>query len=166
VAARSGFAATPAQRGYVIRVSVADTDEKAYEEGRHFFWQLGTSFGVAPRHWLQPPGYVSREARQSRREQARVASVNVTPGGPSISYEEAHATYQIVSGNPDTVIRKLQHIIDVVDPGYMVFWGREGPMSHEVAMRGIDLMTREVIPAVKAHRADREKGRRRLAVAG
>jgi hypothetical protein len=92
-----------------------------------------------------------------------VASVNVTPGGPSISYEEAHATYQIVSGSPDTVIKKLQHIIDVVDPGYMVFWGREGLMSHEVAMRGIDLMTREVIPAVKAYRADREKGRHRLA---
>jgi hypothetical protein len=32
-------------------------------------------------------------------------------------------------------------------------------MSHQVAMRGIDLMTREVIPAVKAYQADREKGR-------
>jgi alkanesulfonate monooxygenase SsuD/methylene tetrahydromethanopterin reductase-like flavin-dependent oxidoreductase (luciferase family) len=164
VAARVGFTTTPEHRGYVIRVSVADTDEKAYEEGRHFFWQLGTSFGVAPRHWLQPPGYVSREARQSRREQARTGSTNVTPGGPSISYEEAHATYQIVSGSPDTVIKKLQRIMDVVDPAYMVFWGREGLMSHDVAMRGIDLMTREVIPAVKAYQPDREKGRQRLAV--
>ena len=159
VAARTGFTPTSEQRGYVIRVSVADTDEKAYEEGRHFFWQLGTSFGVAPRHWLQPPGYVSREATQSRREQARVGSVNVTPGGPALSYEDAHATYQIVSGNPDTVIEKLKRIMDVVDPGYMVFWGREGLMSHAVATRGIDLMTQEVIPAIKAYRADREKGR-------
>jgi alkanesulfonate monooxygenase SsuD/methylene tetrahydromethanopterin reductase-like flavin-dependent oxidoreductase (luciferase family) len=151
VAAKTGFTPTSEQRGYVIRVSVADTDDEAYEQGRHFFWQLGTSFGVAPRHWLQPPGYVSREATQSRREQARVASVNVTPGGPALSYEGAHATYQIVSGNPDTVIRKLQHIIDVVDPGYMVLWGREGLMTHEVAMRGIDLMTREVIPAIKQY---------------
>jgi hypothetical protein len=103
---------------------------------------------------------VSREATQSRREQARVGAVNVTPGGPALSYEGAHATFQIVSGNPDTVIRKLQHIIDVVDPGYMVFWGREGLMSHEVAMRGIDLMTREVVPAIKQYKADREKGRR------
>ena len=149
-----------------LRVSVADTDEKAYEEGRHFFWQLGTSFGVAPRHWLQPPGYVSRSATQSRREQARVGSANVTPGGPSLSYEEAHATYQIVSGDPDTVIEKLKRIIDVVDPGYMIFWGREGLMSHEVAVRGIDLMTREVIPAIKEYRADREKGRLQHLAAG
>jgi alkanesulfonate monooxygenase SsuD/methylene tetrahydromethanopterin reductase-like flavin-dependent oxidoreductase (luciferase family) len=164
VAAKTGFTTTPEHRGYVIRVSVADTDEKAYEEGRHFFWQLGTSFGVAPRHWLQPPGYVSREARQSRREQARTGSTNVTPGGPSLSYEEAHATYQIVSGSPDTVIKKLQRIMDVVDPAYMVFWGREGMMSHDVAVRGIDLMTREVIPAIKAYQPDRERGRRRVAV--
>ena len=36
-------------------------------------------------------------------------------------------------------------------------------MSHEVAIRGIDVMRKEVIPAVKAYRADREKGRRSLA---
>ncbi|MGH8060024.1 MAG: hypothetical protein ACREOH_22775, partial [Candidatus Entotheonellia bacterium] len=84
---------------------------------------------------------------------------NVTPGGPSLDYEEAHATYQIVSGNPDTVIKKLKRIIDLVDPGYMILWGREGPMSHEVAMRAIDLLGQEVIPALKEYQADREKGR-------
>src|SRR6266446_2826559 len=56
------FTATAEQRGYVIRVSVADTDEQAYEEGKHFYWQLGTSFGGPPRHWQAPPGYISREA--------------------------------------------------------------------------------------------------------
>jgi hypothetical protein len=58
------------------------------------------------------------------REQARTGGPNVTPGGPVLSYEEAHATYEIVSGSPDTLIEKLQHIIDIVDPGYMGFWGR------------------------------------------
>ena len=47
----------------------------------------------------------------------------------------------------------------------MILWGREGLMSHEVAIRGIDLLTREVIPALKAYRADRERGRHRLAAA-
>ena len=54
--------------------------------------------------------------------------------------------------------------IDVVDPAYMILWGREGLMSHEVAVHGIDLLTGEVIPAIKAYQADREKGRRSLAV--
>ena len=47
----------------------------------------------------------------------------------------------------------------------MVLWGREGKMSHKVAMHGIDLMTREIIPAIKAYRADREKGRAVVAAA-
>jgi len=71
------------------------------------------------------------------------------------AYEEAHATYQIVSGTPDTVIKKLQPIMDLVDPGYLILWDREGPMSHQVAMRAIDLLGQEVIPALKAYQPDR-----------
>jgi len=60
-------------------------------------------------------------------------------------------------------VKKLQHIIDLVDPGYLTFWGREGLMSHDAAIHGIDLMTREVIPAIKAYRP---VGRDKLKVAG
>jgi hypothetical protein len=166
VAAEEGFTPTPEHRGYAVRVNVADSDEQAYEEGKNFYWQLGTSFGVTPRHWQAPPGYISREAAKSQREQARVVAANITPGGPSLTYEEAHATHQLVTGNPDTVIRKLKHIIDVVDPGYMIFWGREGPMLHKVAMRAIDLMCQEVIPALKEYQPDPEKRQKRSAVSG
>jgi len=167
VAAKCRFTPTADHRGYVIRVSVADTDEEAYEQGRQFYWQLGTSFGITPLHWLQPPGYMSREAKGSRREAARRGSVTITPGGPLLSYEGMHETYQVISGNPETIIRKLQHIIDVCDPAHLVFWGREGLMSHEAAVHSIDLMTREVIPAIKAYQPDREKGRHeRLVPAG
>ena len=51
----------------------------------------------------------------------------------------------------------------MVDPAYMVLWGREGPMSHEVAMRAIDLMGQEVIPALKQYQPDRERGRKLVA---
>lgn len=159
VAAEAGFTPTADHRGYAIRVCVADTDAQAYDEGKNFYWQLGTSFGVTPRHWQAPPGYISREAAHGAREQERTKAANITPGGPSLSYDEAHETFQIVTGNPDTVIRKLQYLIDVADPGFMILWGREGLMSHEVAMHGIDLLGQEVIPAIKAYQADREKGR-------
>ena len=32
-------------------------------------------------------------------------------------------TYQIVTGNPDTVIKKLKHVIDIVDPSSLVLGG-------------------------------------------
>jgi alkanesulfonate monooxygenase SsuD/methylene tetrahydromethanopterin reductase-like flavin-dependent oxidoreductase (luciferase family) len=156
VAAEEGFTPTDEHRGYAVRVNVADSDDQAYEEGKNFYWQLGTSFGVTPRHWQAPPGYISRAAAKGQREQRRTTAASITPGGPNLTYEEAHATHQIVTGNPDTVIRKLQHIMDVVDPGYMIFWGREGPMSHTVAKRAIDLMVQEVIPAIKEYKPDPE----------
>ena len=157
VAQEEGYTATEHNRGYAVRVVVADSDERAYEEGKNFFWQLGTSFGVAPRHWQTPPGYLSRAASQGSRQQRREPPRNVTPGGPVLSYEEAQATYQIVTGNPDTVIKKMKHIVDVVNPANMVLWGREGPMSHQTAMRCIDLLAQEVIPAIKEYQPQPER---------
>ncbi len=92
-------------------------------------------------------------------------AANITPGGPILPYEDAQATTQIITGKPETVIKKLKHVIDLIDPGYVVLWGREGPMSHEVAMRSIDLMSQEVIPAVKEYKADREKAKKATAKA-
>ena len=148
-------------------MSVADTDEQAYEEGRHFFWQLGTvlrrrAAPLAAAPGVRQPGGQAEPARAGAHGQQPTSP----PAAPPSATTRPTRRYQIVSGNPDTVIKKLQHIIDVVDPAYMIFWGREGLMSHEVAVRGIDLMTQEVIPAVKAYQADREKGRHSLAAAG
>ena len=154
-AEEAGYTPTPENRGYAVRVNVSDSDERAYEEGKKFYWQLGTSFGVTPRHWQSPPGYQSRAATQSRRETAR-EGIRVS-GGAGISYEESQATYQVITGNPDTVTRRLKDIIDLVDPAYLVIWGREGPMSHETAMRCIDLMSKEVIPALKAYKPNSER---------
>ena len=72
-----------------------------------------------------------------------------------MDYEQAHATHQIVTGNPETVFRKLKEIVDIVDPAYLVLWGREGPMKHDVAMRCIDLLAQEVIPAIKEYVPER-----------
>ena len=66
-------------------------------------------------------------------------------------------TYQIVTGNPDTVIKKLKHVIDIVDPSSLVLWGWEGPMSHDTAVRCIDLLGQEVIPAIKEYQSQRGK---------
>ena len=138
-AAEEGYTPTPDNRGYAIRVACADTDEEAYELGRNWYWQLGTSFGIAPRHWQAPPGYLTRAAQQGARQQERNATrqVNVTPGGPVLEYEQAQETYQIVTGNPDTVTKKLKYLMDIIDPANLILWGREGRMSHDDAMKNI-----------------------------
>ena len=152
-AREAGHTPTTDHRGYVVRVIVADTDEEAYEQGKHFYWQAGSSFGIAVPHHLSPPGYSTRAASQSARARQIAAQRSnvVPPGGSDVAYEEAHATTQIITGNPDTVVEKLKKIVDIVDPAWLVLWGREGNMSHKTAMHCIDLLGQEVIPAIKAY---------------
>ena len=141
-AAEAGRTTSNQNFGYLQRICVADTDEKAYEEGKHLYWQLGRTFGRAPAHWFAPPGYVTRGAARSR-----LASREATL--TDIGYEQAQEINQIITGNPDTVIEKLKNMVDVVDPAWLILWPREGPMSHANAVRGMELLGNEVIPAIK-----------------
>ena len=68
-----------------------------------------------------------------------------------IGYEQAQAVQQVVTGAPDTVIAKLKRVIDVVNPAWLVLWAREGPMPHTAAMRCLELLGKEVIPAIKEY---------------
>ena len=144
-----GYETTPDHRGYAVRVFVSDNDQLAYEEGKKFYWQQGTSFGTGPKHWTLPVGYLSREAANSRRVKER--EVVKTGSTSKLSYEEAQSTYQIITGTPDTVIQKLKHVVDAVDPANLILWPREGPITHQSAVRCIDLLCQEVIPAIKEY---------------
>ena len=139
-----GYQAGPEHFGYLLRAFVADTDEKAQELGRNFMWtehhrQRG------PREHQDPPGYQSREALKVKMQQPGIGV-----GGPrqAKSYEELQALNNIIVGNPDTVTRKLSEIIEHLSPGYLHIYGNEGPMPHEDTMRSIELMGKEVIPAL------------------
>jgi hypothetical protein len=68
-----------------------------------------------------------------------------------IGYEQAQEVQQVITGTPDTVIAKLKRVIDVVHPAWLVLWAREGPMAHAAAMRCLELLGKEVIPAIKAY---------------
>ena len=143
-AAEEGYQATPEHYGYMIRICVADSDAEAYELGRNFYWQLGRTFGRVPLHWQRPPGYMSRTAMSSQQTALRDAYGD-------IGYEQAQEVQQVITGTPDTVIAKLQKVIDVVNPAWLVLWAREGLMSHAAAMRCLELLGKEVIPAIKAY---------------
>ena len=155
VAKEEGYTPTDEHRGFVVRVNVADSDEKAYEEGKHFYWMHGTAFGLTPSHWATPPGYQSRAAAafqaQNRPDIGQDLVASKARIATSDPYADAQGTYQVITGNPDTVTRRLKDIIDVADPASLIIWGREGLMSHKTAMRSIELMGQEIIPAIKEH---------------
>ena len=65
-----------------------------------------------------------------------------------MSYEEQQELNIVIVGNPETVTRKLTKVITELNPGYLHIYGNEGAMPHKDVMRSIELLGKEVIPAL------------------
>lgn len=142
-AAEEGYEMGPEHIGYLIRVFVADTEEKAQAEGMNFFWQKG-SLGKQPREWMAPPGYATVDVAGIRRLRA------VSKPFDTLAYQEAQDNYQVVVGTPDTVTEKLRYVRDLLGVGHMCLWAMDGYMSHQDTARCIELFGKEVLPALRA----------------
>ena len=141
-AAEAGFKAGPEHFGYLLKALVADTDEKAEEIGRDYMWTQNHR-QRGPREHNDPPGYQSREAVRVKRQRPGVTGI-----APNMSYEELQEINAIVVGSPETVTKKLTTVIERLNPGYIHIYGNEGPMQHKDVMRSIELLGKEVIPAL------------------
>ena len=141
-AAKAGHKTGPEQYGFLIRACVADTDEAAFELGRHFMWNERYRFR-GPMEHFDPPGYRSRES-------AKVNAKRVQPGFGGWSYENLVKLDQIIVGSPETVVKKLKKYHEELGAGYLIIYGQEGRMPHKDVMRSIELWGTEVIPALKA----------------
>ena len=171
VAAQEGYQAGPENFGYLQRVIVAETEEKAQELGKGFMYGGGI-FTFARPEWAYPPGYNSKAAT---RRLARVFTDpktgqqlrRVTPSESAEDIEETrrhiYASYQaeldnqqIIVGTPKTVIAKLRKFIEVLRPGIFSLWYAHGPSSHEDRMTSLRLLGQEVLPAMRemAHELD------------
>ncbi len=137
-----GFTPGPEHFGYLLRVFCADTDEKAQDIGRTFLWTEDHR-NRGPVEHNDPPGYQSREAVRIQRQLPGAGGF-----GRRMSYQELQDVDNVIVGSPDTVIRKLTHIIERLNPGYLHIYGNEGDMPHADVMRSVELLGREVIPAL------------------
>ena len=66
-----------------------------------------------------------------------------------MSYEQFQDAYAFIVGSPETVTRKLTEVIERLSPGYLLIYGNEGNMAHKDVMRSIELLGKEVIPALR-----------------
>ena len=56
----------------------------------------------------------------------------------------------MICGTPDSVIPKLNKVLDVLRPGIFSFW-LDGPVPHKDRLRCLALLNRDVIPAMREH---------------
>ena len=165
IAAEEGYESGPENFGYLQRIVVAETEEKAQEMGRAFMYGGGINAFARP-EWMFPPGYNSKAATR------RLARVSVDPNSgeetlvlkPTSTPEELEASrndiysrfqgeqdnLQLICGTPDTVIPKIRHIMETIRPGIFAMWHHHGPVSHEDRMTSIRLLGEEVLPAMRS----------------
>ncbi len=96
-ATEEGYEMKPEHVGYLIRVFVADSEEKAQAEGHNFFWQKG-ALNKQIREWMAPPGYATVDVAGIRRLRA------ISKAFDNQAYQEAQDNYQLILGTPDQVI--------------------------------------------------------------
>ena len=142
-----GFKPGPEHFGYLLRCLVADTDEKAQEIGRAFMW-TSEHRTKGPKEHSDPPGCQSREAVKVKSQRPSRGAGGGGDPGVRMNYEQLQEINNLIVGNPETVTRKLSQVIDRLSPGYLHIYGNEGDMSHRDSMRSIELLGKEVIPAL------------------
>jgi alkanesulfonate monooxygenase SsuD/methylene tetrahydromethanopterin reductase-like flavin-dependent oxidoreductase (luciferase family) len=138
-----GYEAGPEQHGYLLRVHVSDSMEKAERNAREFMWMHGSGHFTGLGHpvWVSPPGYDSASSRRMR----------LTMKFQQPTFEEDVAEYNTIYGTPDKVIKDLRHLVDKIRPGILILWGNDGRVQHEDSMTCIRLLGEEVLPAVREH---------------
>jgi alkanesulfonate monooxygenase SsuD/methylene tetrahydromethanopterin reductase-like flavin-dependent oxidoreductase (luciferase family) len=169
----SGYEAGTQNLGYLFKVHVDETEEKAYEVGRKFIEGPSNIYLEGSRSRINPatqnlPGLTSRT---NVLPTADVLAVQFSRGKKTIREElepEPEAAspeqlmkernkvfdglldgYGIITGTPDTVIPKIRHVLEYLRPGNIFFWDGDGDMSHDDSMRSLRLMGEHVLPAVR-----------------
>ncbi len=145
-AADCGYTSGPENRGYLARIHVAETEEKAIENARQFTWMQGEFTGLAHPVWANPAGYFSPSGRRDFVQFAVGRSQN--PRG-DMSFEQQMASGMIMAGTPKTVLPRIRHLLEETRPGILSVWAQDGKVSHEDSKTCIRLLGEEVFPQVR-----------------
>ena len=151
-ARQHGYEPGPEHFGYLVRIHVQDTDEKAREVGKGYMeGNIGVGRVPLPRDYQSPVGYgsTSRDPRFLRlREQIRSDPFRVG-GLDSAAYDDILDSKRWIIGSPDTVISQLREVLAQMRPGILAVWTNDGTINHEDSMRCLELMGQEVLPALR-----------------
>ncbi|HTY56466.1 MAG TPA: LLM class flavin-dependent oxidoreductase [Candidatus Binataceae bacterium] len=165
-AAREGYQAGPENFGYLQPVMIGDNQERAEELGKRLLFGGAFAHFARP-EWMFPPGYNSKAAT---RRLAQLETGPNTSGKPMFTttgeeteeqieavknriysgYPKVLKDMQMIAGTPDNVIPKLCKILEVLRPGIFSFW-LDGPVSAKDRKRCLELINRDVIPAMREY---------------
>ncbi len=144
--ARRGRDANPYRAGFLQLVAVAETDARAEAEyARHVEYFYHKCLHV-PGPWFSPPGnqdYASLVA--TARHPVRRAE-----NPKDLRYRDFVDKGYVIAGSPATVRDRLrEEVIRDLRVGNLMLLVQIGSMPHEQALKNIELLGREVLPALR-----------------
>jgi alkanesulfonate monooxygenase SsuD/methylene tetrahydromethanopterin reductase-like flavin-dependent oxidoreductase (luciferase family) len=152
--AELGMKSGPENLGYMFKVHLDDTEEKAYEVGRKFIEGPSNPFIVGNEGQVNPfiqglPGLSPRRNKLPTGAFQPLGRAAVNNPQRLGNYDEQLEKRTIIAGTPDTVLPKIRHVLETLRPGSAIFWDGDGAMSHEDSMRSIRLFGEYVLPEVR-----------------
>ena len=151
-AREAGYTPGPENFGYLCRIHVQDTDEKAYESAKGFLTgNVGVGRVPMPKDYMLPVGYGGN--RNDPKIAKYLGRIRKDPflglGLETASYDQILASNRWIVGSPETVVRKLREVLSVIRPGILGVWTNDGDTTHADTMRCLELMGQEVLPALR-----------------
>ena len=164
-AKESGYESGTQHVAYLGKVHVDETEELAEKTARKYLSGVSNPFLAGNEGQVNPavanlPGLTPRGSKQLStaahaplgRQAGDPTSTWRTGGRATTSYtrpyEEQVADYSIITGTPDTVIKKMRYVLEFLRPGSFVIWDGDGAMDHDDTMRSLRLFGSEVLPAL------------------
>jgi alkanesulfonate monooxygenase SsuD/methylene tetrahydromethanopterin reductase-like flavin-dependent oxidoreductase (luciferase family) len=144
-AEQTGYKATPANLGYMTGCFVADTEAEARKSYEHFLWRTQVSL-KGPMNYYMPVGMTTRGTTSILSQGS-----GTTRRKPvfQMSIDDLREAGGFVVGTPTEVVQRLKEIIKRLDVGHLLFEGQYGGLPHDLTMHSIELMGKEVLPALR-----------------
>jgi alkanesulfonate monooxygenase SsuD/methylene tetrahydromethanopterin reductase-like flavin-dependent oxidoreductase (luciferase family) len=146
-AEKCGYQGGPEYRGYLLRVRVDETEEKAMRNVREFMWMQGEFTGLTHPVWAAPSGYLGEWARRPMAELR--AGYRQKAKHERVTLQDQLNNLTLIAGNPKQVIEKLRIYMEETRPSIIALWGNDGRINHEDSLSYIRLMGQEVLPALR-----------------
>ncbi|HJU12052.1 MAG TPA: LLM class flavin-dependent oxidoreductase, partial [Candidatus Binataceae bacterium] len=144
-ALQRGYTAGPDNLGYMTGCFVADTEAEARKSYDHFLWRTQVSL-KGPLSYYMPVGMTTRGTTSILSQGA-----GTTRRKPvfQMTIDDLREAGGFVVGTPREVVQRLKEIIKRLGVGHLLFEGQYGGLPHDLTMRSIELMGKEVLPVLR-----------------
>jgi alkanesulfonate monooxygenase SsuD/methylene tetrahydromethanopterin reductase-like flavin-dependent oxidoreductase (luciferase family) len=146
VVSKNGRELNPYRAGFLQLVAVSETDARAEEEyARHVEYFYHKCLHV-PTPWFSPPGNQDYRSLLS----AARNPMRRTDNPKDLRYRDFAERGYVIAGSPATVRQRLEEeVVKGLRVGNLMLLVQIGSMPHELTLKNIDLLAREVLPSLR-----------------